>query len=167
MQKIVIVGSVASGKTTLAKKLSEALNIPWYELDCIVRKPTKDGRVKQSPKQQVEEISRIDSTGQWIFEGVNRKSYECIFDLADRIIFLDIPIWKRRIRIVKRFVKQQIGIEKSHYKSDINMLKMMFKWSRDFEQEKLELGNRLICYNKKYVHIISDNELDSILQKII
>jgi len=31
--KIYIIGSVASGKTTMAKKLSKLLNIPWHELD--------------------------------------------------------------------------------------------------------------------------------------
>ncbi|AWB43897.1 hypothetical protein DCC85_06460 [Paenibacillus sp. CAA11] len=35
MKKILIIGIVASGKTTLAKQLSEALNISWYELDGI------------------------------------------------------------------------------------------------------------------------------------
>ncbi len=32
-QKIHIIGSVGSGKTTLARKLSKTLQIPYYELD--------------------------------------------------------------------------------------------------------------------------------------
>jgi adenylate kinase family enzyme len=36
--KIFIVGIVASGKTTLARKLSRELIIPWYEGDCIVHR---------------------------------------------------------------------------------------------------------------------------------
>ena len=31
MKKVFIIGTVASGKTTLAKRLSEKINIPWYE----------------------------------------------------------------------------------------------------------------------------------------
>ena len=34
--KIYIIGSPASGKTTLAKKLSKRYDIKYYELDCIV-----------------------------------------------------------------------------------------------------------------------------------
>ncbi|WP_440338356.1 shikimate kinase [Lysinibacillus sphaericus] len=34
--KIHIIGSVGSGKTTLAKELSAKLNIPYYELDNVV-----------------------------------------------------------------------------------------------------------------------------------
>lgn len=32
MRKIFILGIVASGKTTLEKKLSKKMNIPWYEI---------------------------------------------------------------------------------------------------------------------------------------
>ena len=34
--KILIIGIVASGKTTLAKQLSKKLNIQYYEIDSIV-----------------------------------------------------------------------------------------------------------------------------------
>ena len=34
--KILIIGIVASGKTTLAKKLSRKTNIEYYEIDSIV-----------------------------------------------------------------------------------------------------------------------------------
>ena len=37
-KKIHIIGSVASGKTTLAKELSRKLAIPYYELDNVVWK---------------------------------------------------------------------------------------------------------------------------------
>ena len=35
MAKIYIIGSVGSGKTILAKRLSGELNIPYYELDSV------------------------------------------------------------------------------------------------------------------------------------
>lgn len=41
MKKIYILRSVASGKTTLAKKLSKKLGIPYYELDSIILDDTK------------------------------------------------------------------------------------------------------------------------------
>lgn len=44
MRKVFILGIVASGKTTLEKKLSKKMNIPWYELDSIVHHQTAEGR---------------------------------------------------------------------------------------------------------------------------
>ncbi len=99
MKKVLIVGIVASGKTTLAKRLSQKMNVPWYELDDIVHPQTAAGRYKRTADEQVEVIRNIDKSGAWIFEGTDRESYQCLFDMADTIIFLDTPLWKRRVRI--------------------------------------------------------------------
>lgn len=120
MNKIFIVGIVASGKTTLAKELSHELNIPWYELDAIVHNQTVEGRVKVTPDEQWQVIMDIDQHGKWIFEGTDRKSYQYLYDMADRIIFLDPPVWKRKVRIVLRFIKQKLGVEKCHYKPTLD-----------------------------------------------
>lgn len=45
--KIDIIGSVASGKTTLAKRISKKYGIPYYEKDNIVWKRTLNGDVKR------------------------------------------------------------------------------------------------------------------------
>ncbi|CAH8770396.1 hypothetical protein [Paenibacillus dendritiformis] len=56
-------------------------------LDSIVHHQTAEGRFKRTPDEQVEVIKDIDRTGQWIFEGTNRESHQCLFDMADIIIF--------------------------------------------------------------------------------
>lgn len=47
-KKIHIIGSVGSGKTTLARTLSSHLNIPFYELDNVVWKRFQSGDVRRS-----------------------------------------------------------------------------------------------------------------------
>src|SRR5689334_11995161 len=111
MKKVLIIGIVASGKTTLAKRLSSKINVPWYELDSIVHHQTSSGRFKRTSDEQVDVIMQIDKNGTWIFEGTDRESYQCLYEMADTIIFLDTPLWKRRIRILTRFLKQKLGIE--------------------------------------------------------
>lgn len=153
MKKIFIIGIVASGKTTLAKQLSKSLNIPWYELDCIVHNDTKEGRKKRSSEEQVEVIKEIDENGCWIFEGTDRDSYNCLYDMAEVIIFLDPPLWKRKLRIFTRFLRQKLGIEKSHYKSDIAMLKMMYKWTEEFEGNRSGFEMKLKKYQNKVIEV--------------
>lgn len=150
MKKIFIIGIVASGKTTLARSLSEQLNIPWYELDGIVH---PEGRAKRSPEEQVEVIREIDRSGQWIFEGTDRESYRCLLEMADTIVVLDPPLWKRRLRILTRFLKQKLGIEKSRYKPDMKMLKMMYKWTRDFEENRAGFEDRLEPFGSKLIKL--------------
>lgn len=157
MRKIFIIGIVASGKTTLAKQLSKDMNISWYELDSIVYHQIADQRVKRTPNEQVEVILDIDRRGPWIFEGTDRDSYRCLFDMADTIVFLDPPLWKRQIRIFTRFLKQKNRIEKCHYKPDLAMLKMMYKWTRDFEKDRDVFEEDLSLYNHKLIRL-TDNK---------
>lgn len=159
MRKIFIIGIVASGKTTLAKQLSKQLNIPWYELDSVVHHRTANGRNKRTSEEQQEAIREIDRSGDWIFEGVERASYRCLYEMADTIIVLDPPLWKRRYRILTRYVKQQLGIEKCHYKSDWKMLRMMYRWTREFEHSRDEFEVRLEPYQGKIVWIADAREL--------
>lgn len=160
LKKVFIIGIVASGKTTLAKRLSETLKIPWYELDSIVHHRTETGRYKRTADEQIEVIKEIDKFGEWIFEGTDRPSYRCLFEMADTIIFLDTPLWKRRIRILNRFLKQNLGIEKCNYRPDIKMLKMMYKWTRDFEDSREDFESRLQLYKEKVIRLYDNNDLN-------
>jgi adenylate kinase family enzyme len=151
--KIFIVGSVGSGKSTLAQRLSLQRDLPWYELDCIVHVQTVEGRMKRTPDEQTRLIGEIDRQGPWIFEGVDRESYRCLYEMADTILFLDPPLWKRRLRIVKRYFKQQLGMEQSHYRSDLAMLRMMFKWTKDFERNRDMLEAKLNLHEHKVIRL--------------
>lgn len=159
MKKIFIIGIVASGKTTLAKQLSKLIAIPWYELDCIVHHQTNNGRIKRTPQEQIEVIKDIDKQGQWIFEGTDRESYQCLYEMADIIIFLDPPLWKRRIRIITRYLKQKLGFERAHYKPDLEILKMMFTWTSDFESNRGDFEEKLNLYNDKVVRVTDNSGL--------
>lgn len=146
--KILIVGTVGTGKTTLAKKLSKDYNIKYYEIDSIVHDDRQNGRKREEEEQNVI-IKNINKNENWIIEGVLRKNLQYLLELADKIIYLDVPKYKRNIRILKRYIKQKLKLEKSNYKPDIKMLKMMFKWSNDFEKNKKELENLLLKYKNK------------------
>lgn len=159
MKKVLIIGIVASGKTTLAKRLSKKINVPWYELDSIVHHQTASGRFKRTENEQLEVIMGIDKDGDWIFEGTDRESYQCLYKMADTIIFLDTPLWKRKIRILVRFLKQKLGIEKCHYKPNIMMLKMMYKWTLDFESNRDRFEAKLQLYENKVIRLYDNKNL--------
>lgn len=146
--KILIVGTVGTGKTTLAKRLSSYYNIKYYEIDSIVHDDSQNGKKREKEEQNVI-IKNINKNENWIIEGVLRRNLQYLLELADKIIYLDVPKYKRNIRILKRYIKQKLKLEKSNYKPDIKMLKMMFKWSNDFEKSKKELENLLIKYKNK------------------
>jgi ABC-type microcin C transport system permease subunit YejB len=73
------------------------------------------------------------------YRGYSEKKSEILFDLSDRIIFLDPPLIARYCRILIRYIKQKLGIEKCHYKASIHMLKMMFRWTMNLNKTGLPL----------------------------
>lgn len=149
--KILIIGIVASGKTTLAKKLSEKLNIKHYEIDSIVH-DDKNSR-KRIPEEQKEIIEKIDDQADWIIEGTLRKNLYYLLDMADKIIYLDIPLHIRKIRIFTRFIKQKLGLEKCNYKPTLKMVKQMYKWTNDYEKEREKREIQLKEYSNKLIKI--------------
>lgn len=163
--KILIIGSVASGKTTLAKIISNKTKIKHYEIDSIVHDDFNNR--KRTLEEQINIISEINKKDNWIIEGTLRKNLYFLLDFADKIIYLNVKLIKRKIRIFTRFIKQKIGIEECKYKPDINMLKMMYKWTSEFEKEKTIFEQKLTKYMEK-LYILNDiKDIDNIFNSHI
>ena len=152
-----IIGSVGSGKTTLARKISAELNIPHYELDNVVWRRTESGDIRRSDAERDEYLAQILNSGAWIIEGAHHQWGLESFQRADMILFLDVHCRTRLWRIVKRFLRQRLGIEKANYKPTFHMLKMMFVWTFRFEREdKFEIHDILRQHQNKLV-VLPDN----------
>lgn len=87
--KIDIIGSVASGKTTLAKKISTEYQVPYYEKDNIVWERTLNGDKKRTPEERDKIFEEIIQSDNWIVEGSPRNCLQESFDYCDYIIVLD------------------------------------------------------------------------------
>ena len=102
MKKITICGVTASGKTTLANKISTLLDIPVYHMDRIF---WKDNGVFASQTEGIEEVSKIFKEPHWIIEGSmpRSKTFDMRLSEADTIIFYDLPLLLILWRQTKRF----------------------------------------------------------------
>ncbi|MGD6796265.1 AAA family ATPase [Metabacillus indicus] len=159
--RIHIIGSVGSGKTTLAKTLSTKFNVPYYELDNVVWKRDRSGNdiidIRRSDEERDEYLNNIVNLNVWIIEGVHHKWVSQSFHNADLIIFLDTKYSIRIYRIIRRFILQKLGIEKANYKPTFKMFRKMFGWNAYFENEsKQEILNILSQYKDNLV-ILKDN----------
>lgn len=95
MDKIHITGNAGSGKTTLARELGAALDLPVFGLDTIV---WQSGWAK-TPRDIVAVKEReLISQPKWIIEGVSH----IVRDAADVFIFLDVSRKTSIVRCAKR-----------------------------------------------------------------
>lgn len=146
--KILIIGTVGTGKTTLAKKLSKKYNIKHYEIDSIVHNDEQGGKKRTEEEQNII-FRKINKNESWIIEGVLRNNLVYLLDVADKIIYLDISKKKRNRRIFIRFIKQKLKLEEVNYKPTFKMLKMMYQWSKNYEMKKEKFERSLSKYTNK------------------
>lgn len=99
--RIDIVGLPASGKSTLARLLSEQLSIPHIHLDRFwFESGGKQGRlttpnleeVRARVRSRVEEAVGASS---WVSDGTYLHVQDQVARRAEVIVFLDIPLWVR------------------------------------------------------------------------
>lgn len=156
MPKIYILGSVGSGKTTLAKKLSKDLDVNHYELDNVVWKYNPNGDIRRTEEEIKEIFSEILEQDNWIIENVGRNYFDKGYDLADTIIYLKLSRLTLYKRVILRWIKQNLKIEKTTYKTDFQMLKQMLMWvDKEINDSKL---NKLEPYMDK-VTILNEKTL--------
>ncbi len=154
--KILIVGSVASGKSTFARKLSQVLDIKCYEIDLVVHDDKNN--YKRSDIEQKKIFNTINKEKNWIIEGTLRHNQDYLIDMADRIIFIDTANYIRKWRIFTRYIKQSLKLEKCNYEVNLKMIRLMYMWNRDFEEKRDKFLDRINKYPRKVI-IVKDSHL--------
>ena len=134
--KLYIVGPVASGKSTLARQLSQLTGTPCFHLDEIVhaKDPTNpQGNRKRSVQERDELFHAILAKDSYIMEDTGRSCFLEGMEQADSVVLLDVSHILRRKRVVTRWLRQRLGLESCSYRLSVSMLRDMFLWSRNYE----------------------------------
>lgn len=97
--KIMIIGSVGSGKSTFARKLGEILHLPVYHLDFYFWKP---GWI-ETPRNEWEEFhNQLVAKERWIIDGHYGRTLDIRMQAADVIILFDLSPLITTYRVIKR-----------------------------------------------------------------
>jgi adenylate kinase family enzyme len=167
-RKIHIIGSVGSGKTTLARQLSASLGIRHYELDNVVWERSLHGDRRRTEEERDALFQKITSLESWVIEGVHHTWIMESLKQSDQIILLDPPYKKRTLRIIKRFIRQKLHLEKANYKPTFEMFRKMFKWNKYFETvSKPEILEMLSLYDEKLYIVKEDVDLSNWMEEVI
>lgn len=163
--KIDIIGSVASGKTTLAKKISSKYQVPYYEKDNIVWERTQNGDKKRTPEERDTLFNKIIASDNWIVEGSPRKSLKESFESCEYIILLDERTIIRLVRVFRRWILQKVGKEKYNSKPTLKFLFCNIKWVFEFNRMKSTLFDELDSYGEKYKIFIHADDAMKFIEK--
>jgi adenylate kinase family enzyme len=102
MKRVLILGSSGSGKSTLARQLGARLELPVIHLD---RHYWHPGWVGTPNPEWQNTIARLIQRDAWIMDGNYRNTLEMRLEVADSVVFLDLPPWICAFRALKRRIQ--------------------------------------------------------------
>lgn len=159
--KIYIIGSPASGKTTLSKKLSEKYHIKRYELDCIVYDDEHE-HVKRTDEEINRLFNKILKEKSWIIEDVGRSKFEKGRVECDKIYYLKFSKQEIYKRIFKRWLKQKMGKEQYNYPPTLSQLLNMIKIANQYSKKESSKLKSLEKYIDKITYIDNKTNINKL-----
>ena len=91
MQRILVMGSSGSGKSTFARRLCDATGLPFVSLDALFWKP---GWVESERAEFDARVIEAIREPRWVIDGnYTNRTGELRRELADTIFWFDLPRW--------------------------------------------------------------------------
>jgi adenylate kinase family enzyme len=107
-RRIVVIGTTGSGKTTMARRLSQKLGVPHVELDALHWEPNWTEASNEVFRERVERALRCD---EWVVDGNYGVVRDIVWGRADTIIWLDytlpVMLWRLTRRTLRRIATQE------------------------------------------------------------
>ncbi len=102
MERVLILGCCGAGKSTLARKLQQPMNLDIIHLDqhywlANWEKPDRDTWNKK--------VTALAQQDRWIMDGNYGGSLDIRLQYADQVIYLDRSTWTCMFRVIKRIAR--------------------------------------------------------------
>lgn len=107
-QRISVVGTSGSGKTTFAKQISQHLAIPHIELDALHWEPNWTGVSTDVFRERVAQALSSDS---WVVDGNYSRVRDIVWGKADTVVWLDYSLAVIMGRLLRRTFRRVITQE--------------------------------------------------------
>lgn len=163
--KIHIIGCSGSGKTYLARALSQKASIPHFDLDDLQwDNRAQSYGVKRPPEERAALLQEILSRPDWIVEGVYYKWVRQSFEGADLIYVLDMPGRVCKARIILRSIRRKLGLEPGKRETLQSVISLL-KWTDTFlDRNMKEIRDMLAPYGGKVVWLHSRRDVQKIIR---
>lgn len=106
MQRVLVIGSGGSGKSTVAAQLGELLNLEVHHLD---KYYWSAGWVESAREEWTRTVTELIDKDSWVIDGNYSGTLKVRLERCDTIVFLDMPRVLCLWRILKRYFLYRNG----------------------------------------------------------
>lgn len=106
MQRVLVIGSSGSGKSTVARTIAHRLAVPHIELDALFHGPGWTQRATF-----VEDVDHATSTPAWVADGNYSPVRDLLWSRADTVVWLDLPRWLVEWQVIRRSFSRWLARE--------------------------------------------------------
>lgn len=164
LQRIHIIGGPGSGKSYAARRLSNSLGIPAYDLDDLFWDRTAESYgVRASDAARDAKLMAIAHEPTWIIEGVYYRWLKPSFERADIVFALHPNVYLRDWRILKRFVSRKLGIMPTKRESLFDLYRLIH-WNHKYDVDNLK---RAMDFIREFEHkVVACCSADDLLTRV-
>ena len=166
MKKVIVIGPGGAGKSTVARRLGERLNIEVKHLDRFYWQPGW----QEPPKEEwLEKVKELTSADTWIIDGNYGGTLETRIERCDTIVFLDLPrllcLWRiAKRRLLYRDRSRPDMAEGCNEKLDWSFVQWVWNYSRRSRPKVIKLL-RESSATKQIVWLRSRAEIEKFLSR--
>lgn len=161
-QKVIVIGSPGSGKSTFSRKLRDVTGLPLYYLDMLWHKPDKTTISKQEFDTKLKNILMRDK---WIIDGNYNRTIEMRLKYCDAVFLMDFPVDICILGAESRVGKQREDMPWHETELDSEFKQFII----DFPKEDLPRIYELIEKNREDKRVVifkSREESEEYLRKV-
>ncbi len=167
MKKIILIGSGGAGKSTLARKLGDALGIEVIHLDKLHWLPNWTQPSKDDWRKTVEQLLEKD---EWVIDGNFNSTMELRMAASDTVIYLDFPrmicIYRALKRVLKYYNKTRPDMgEGCKEKLDFEFLHWVWTFSKKVKP-KIEERLKKLGDDKAIIRLQSPRAVEDFLRSL-
>lgn len=165
-RRILVIGSAGAGKSTMALRLGEILDLPVIHLDSLFWLP---GWERVSGEEWIRIVEREANRETWIMDGNYGGTLDHRLQRCDTVIFLDVSRWLCLWRVIRRRIRYAGRSRPDMNQGCPEKIDMEFmRWIWNFPKRNVPpIRQRLAqLEGKRIVHLRSQRDVARYLDRV-